>query len=216
MNIDAHPVVLLLVSITVVFSYKGIQDPHLFDKYKFNVASILRGDRIRMLTSGFLHADYMHLGFNMYALFLFADTVLYYEGALVFLILYFSSLMAGSIFTLYYHKQEPYYSAVGASGAVSGIVYSAILMYPNMTLIMFPIPIPLPGYIFGVGYLLYSIYGMKQGGGSIGHAAHLGGAIGGFLVTLLFIPELVIQNTKTVFLLSIPILLLVYLQVKNK
>ncbi len=216
MNIDAHPIVLLLVVITVVFSYKGIQDAPLFERYKFNIAAILRGERIRMLTSGFLHADYMHLGFNMYALFLFSDTVLYQQGPLVFLFIYFSSMLAGSFFTLYYHKTEPYYSAVGASGAVSGIVFSAILMFPDMTLIMFPIPIPLPGYIFGVGYLLYSIYGMKKGGGNIGHAAHLGGAIGGFVVTLLFAPELIVQNTLTVFLLTIPILLLVLLQIKNK
>jgi len=216
MNIDAHPIVLLLVVITIIFSYKGIQDARLFERYKFNIASILKGEKIRMLSSGFLHADYMHLGFNMYALFLFSDTVLYQEGPFIFLLIYFSSLLAGSIFTLYYHKAQPYYSAVGASGAVSGIVFSAILMFPDMTLIMFPIPIPLPGYIFGVGYLLYSIYGMQKGGGTIGHAAHLGGAIGGFVVTLLFVPELIVQNTLTVFLLAIPILLLVFLQTNNK
>ena len=106
------------------------------------------------------------------------------------------------------HKSEPYYSAVGASGAVSGVVYSAIILNPEMSLILFPIPIPLPGYVFGVGYLLYSMYAMKKQIGNIGHSAHLGGAIGGFLITVIIYPEILVQNTLIVGLLAIPIVLL--------
>ena len=161
-----------------------------------------------MFSSGFLHVDWMHLGFNMYALYLFGDIVASLLGMPNFLIIYFGSLLAGSIYSLSYHKDEPYYSAVGASGAVSGIVYSSILLYPGMELYLFFIPIPIPGYIFGVGYLLYSIYGMKKQLGNVGHSAHLGGAIGGFAITLLLYPSLFATNKILVTSLGIPILLL--------
>ena len=92
-------------------------------------------------------------------------------------------------------KNEFYYSAVGASGAVSGVIFSSIMLYPDMELVMLPIPIPLPGYIFGIGYLLYSIYGMKNQVGNVGHSAHLGGAIGGYMLTILLKPSVVGNNT---------------------
>ena len=142
----------------------------------------------------------------MYALYIFGGFVSNNLGIIPFLIIYFGSLLAGSLYTLQYHKDEPYYSAVGASGAVSGIVYSSILVFPNMQLLLF-FAIPIPGYVFGVGYLLYSIYGMKKQVGNIGHAAHLGGAIGGFVLTLVLMPSLFATNTIFVVLLAIPILL---------
>ena len=197
-----------IIIVNIFISYKGIQDRLFLDRYKFQVGPILAGQKIRMLSSAFLHADYMHLGFNMYALYMFSDSVLFSLGALNYLIVYFSSLFIGNLFSLFYHKSEPYYSAVGASGAVSGVVYSAIILNPEMSLILFPIPIPLPGYVFGVGYLLYSMYAMKKQIGNIGHSAHLGGAIGGFLITVIIYPEILVQNTLIVGLLAIPIVLL--------
>lgn len=200
--------VLSIIIINVLFSYKGIQDRLFLDKYKFQVGPILAGQKLRLFTSGFLHIDYMHLGFNMYALYIFSDAVIGSLGVLNFLIVYVGSMFLGNLFSLAYHKNEPYYSAVGASGAVSGIVYSAVMLYPNMSLIMFPIPIPLPGYIFGIGYLLYSIYAMKKQLGNVGHSAHLGGAIGGFGLTLLLYPQLIFENPVMIGLLAIPIVLL--------
>lgn len=147
-----------------------------------------------MFTSGFLHADWMHLGFNMYALYLFGKYVTVNFGMIYFLIIYFGSLLTGSLYSLHQHKSKPHYSAIGASGAVSGIVFSAIMLYPDMSLIMFPIPLPLPGYVFGVGYLLYSIYGMKNQLGNVGHSAHLGGAMGGYILTLLLKPSVFTNN----------------------
>ena len=200
--------VLSIIIINVLFSYKGIQDRLFLDRYKLQVGPILAGQKLRLFTSGFLHIDYMHLGFNMYALYIFSDAVVDSLGVLNFLIVYVGSMFLGNLFSLAYHKNEPYYSAVGASGAVSGIVYSAVMLYPNMSLIMFPIPIPLPGYIFGIGYLLYSIYAMKKQLGNVGHSAHLGGAIGGFGLTLLLYPQLIFENPVMIGLLAIPIVLL--------
>ena len=206
--------VLGIIILNVLFSYKGIQDRLFLDRYKFQVGPILAGQKVRLLTSAFLHIDYMHLGFNMYALYIFSDAVIGSLGVINFLIIYIGSLFLGNLFSLAYHKNEPYYSAVGASGAVSGIVYSAVMLYPDMSLIMFPIPIPLPGYIFGVGYLLYSIYAMKKQLGNVGHSAHLGGAIGGFVLTLLLYPQLIMENTLMIGLLAVPIVLLFVIERK--
>ena len=151
----------------------------------------------------------MHLLFNMYALYLFGDIVAAFLGSELFLLVYVISLLSGSLYTLQSYKNTLYYNAVGASGAVSGIVFSSILLYPEMNLYLFFIPIPIPGYIFGFGYLLYSIYGMRNQTSNIGHAAHLGGAIGGFVLTILIKPSLFIDNTLTVLLMAIPILILV-------
>ncbi len=199
--------VLLIIIANVLFSMKGFKDYSFLDKYKFQVGRILNGEKIRALTSGFLHVDWLHLGFNMYALYLFGDIVTKILGTTDFLIIYFVSLLFGSLYSLQYHKNEPYYSAVGASGAVSGIVYSSILLFPNMKLLLF-FAIPMPGYVFGVGYLLYSIYGMKKQLGNIGHSAHLGGAIGGFAATLLLEPSIFISNKILVIALGIPIVML--------
>ena len=209
-------IVVGLIVANVVFSYKGITEPSFLNTYKFQIAAILRGERIRMLSSGFLHVDYLHLGFNMYALYLFASPVLGTLGNVPFLILYFGSLLLGNVFTLFYHKKETYYSAVGASGAVSGIVYSAIVLYPEMTLYLFPLPIPIPGYLFGIGYLLYSMYGMKKQLGSVGHSAHLGGAIGGFFITILLYPQVLVAHKTLIILLAVPILMLFLFGKKSK
>jgi len=209
------PIVLLIIIANVLFSMKGFDDYSFLDKYKFQVGKVLGKEKIRMLSSGFLHVDWMHLGFNMYALYVFGDIIATILGTVGFLIIYLGSLLAGSLYTLFYHKKEPYYSAVGASGAVSGIVYSSILLFPDMQLLLF-FAIPIPGYVFGVGYLLYSIYGMKKQVGNIGHAAHLGGAIGGFVLTLVLMPELFSINKMMVLLLAVPIILLLLFSDKLK
>ena len=207
-NIDR--IVLLMIAANVIVSMRGFSNHAFFEKYKFNIGSILSGEKIRAITSGFLHADWMHLIFNMYALYLFGDIVAAFLGSELFLLIYVASLITGSLYTLQAYKTAPYYSAVGASGAVSGIVFSSILLYPEMDLFLFFIPIPIPGYIFGVGYLLYSIYGMKNQTSNIGHAAHLGGAIGGFVLTIILKPSLFSENLLTVILMAIPILILVF------
>jgi membrane associated rhomboid family serine protease len=211
-----NQIVLGIIIANVLVSMKGFNDYSFLDTYKFQVGKILNGEKVRMFSSGFLHVDWMHLGFNMYALYLFGDIVASSLGGISFIIIYFGSLLAGNIYSLSYHKNEPYYSAVGASGAVSGIVYAAILLYPDMTLMMFPLPIPIPGYIFGVGYLLYSIYGMKKQLGNVGHSAHLGGAMGGFALTLLLFPEIFSMHRTMVLLLAVPIVLLLLFGKKLK
>jgi len=207
---------IVLIGINAIVSFKGFNVLTFFRKYEFHVGSIRSGEQIRMLTSGFLHVDMMHLAFNMLSLYFFAPIVLDTFGNLNFLYIYLVSLIAGSLLTMYFHNNDYHYRAVGASGAVTGIVYSSILLYPEMDLYLFFIPIPIPGYIFGIGYLLYSIYGMKAKNDNIGHTAHFGGAIGGYLFTLIKEPSLFETNTKMVVLLTIPIIILFYLHKTNK
>nr|WP_288833799.1 rhomboid family intramembrane serine protease [uncultured Flavobacterium sp.] len=196
-----------IIIANVLFSYKGFKDYSFFRKYEFHIGSIRSGEQIRMFTSGFLHADITHLAFNMITLFFFAPVVILYLGSWVFLMIYLASLLFGSLLTLGLHKNDYNYRAVGASGAVTGILYSAILLRPDMMLGIFFI-IPMPAYLFGILYLFYSIYGMKAKNDGIGHTAHFGGAIGGYLITLLVYPDLLFLNPLMVSLLTIPIVIL--------
>lgn len=205
---DLHPVTLAIIVVNVLFSMKGFNDFSFFEKFKFQIGGIGRGEKIRMLSSGFLHANPPHLFFNMFTLYFFADAVIYQLGPLRFVIIYLGSLILGNVLSYFFHKDEYHYSAVGASGAVSGILYAAILLQPGMSLHMFFIPIPIPAYIFGIGYLLYSIYGMRTRKDNIGHDAHFGGAIGGYIITLAMVPILFQTNMLMVILLAIPIIIL--------
>lgn len=201
-------VTLVIIAANALISFKGFGDYGFFERYKFNVGGIKRGEQIRLFSAGFLHVDMTHLIFNMLTLYFFANVVIAYLGSFNFIIIYVASLLLGNLLSLYFHKDENYYSAVGASGAVTGILYSAILLEPDMSLFIFFIPIPIPAYLFGIAYLLYSIYGMKKQLGNIGHDAHFGGAIGGYVVTLILVPVLFKTNLLMIGLLAIPILIL--------
>ena len=120
---------------------------------------------------------------------------------------YLGSLIFGNLLSLLFHKNDYSYRAVGASGAVTGVLYSAILLQPDMMLGLFFI-VPIPAYLFGILYLLYSIYGMRAKNDNIGHTAHFGGAIGGYAITLLKEPSLLVNNITMVVLLAIPIVIL--------
>ncbi len=205
-----------LIALNIVISFKGFDDLSFFRKYQFHVGSIRSGEQIRMISSGFLHVDIGHLAFNMLSLYFFAPVVYGILNNFSFVLIYFASLIFGSLLTMIFHKDDYSYSAVGASGAVMGIIYSAILLDPSLDIYFFFIPIPIPGYIFGIGYLLYSIYGMKAKSDNIGHTAHFGGAIGGYLFTLMKMPSLFIDNTFMVVILAIPILILFVMAKRGK
>jgi membrane associated rhomboid family serine protease len=213
----SHNIFLLaIIAINVIVSIKGFDDYSFFRKFQFHIGSIRSGEQYRMITSGFLHADIPHLAFNMIALFSFAEVVIFELGSFSFVTIYLASLIFGSLFTMYFHKNNYSYTAVGASGAVTGIIYSAILMVPNLPINIMFIPIDIPGYVFGVLYLLYSIYGMKSKNDNIGHTAHIGGAIGGYVFTLIKQPSILMNNTFIVLALAIPILIMFVMAKQGK
>lgn len=209
-------VLIAIIALTALVSFNGFNDLSFFRKYEFHIGSIRAGEQYRMISSAFLHADIGHLAFNMLTLYFFAPVVYGYLGNFSFALIYVGSLISGSLLTLIFHKNEYSYRAIGASGAVTGVLYSAILLQPDMSLYLFFIPIPIPAYIFGIGYLLYSIYGMKAKRDNIGHTAHFGGAIGGYLITIAKEPQMLTENTFMVVLLAIPIVILFVMERSGK
>tara|TARA_R110002051_G_scaffold296140_1_gene362146 strand:- start:315 stop:950 length:636 start_codon:yes stop_codon:yes gene_type:complete len=204
-------ITILIIAANVIISYKGFEDYAFFEKYKFNVGAIKRGEQFRIFTSGFLHVNPQHLLFNMITLYFFAWLVIARVGETKFIIIYLISLIAGSLLSLVFNKDNYHYSAVGASGAVMGVIYSAIMFDPWME-----INFIIPGWVFGIGYLLYSIYGMKKQIGNIGHDAHFGGAVGGYITTLIIAPWLLKTDLTMVLVLAIPIVILFIMQKLGK
>ncbi len=194
------PVGIFIIGLNILFSLIGFKNDIFFEKYRFHIGSIKAGDYYRLLSSGFLHVNTTHILFNMFTFYFFVNIVVGILGTNSFLLLFIGSLLAGNLFGYYFHYKDNYYSAVGASGAVTGVLFSALLLYPEIELMLFLIPIPIPGYLFGIVYLLYTLYGMKTQNDNIGHTAHFGGAIGGIVITLFLIPNVIY---KSVFMLSI-------------
>ncbi|MDO7611930.1 MAG: rhomboid family intramembrane serine protease, partial [Flavobacteriaceae bacterium] len=129
-----HPITILIMALNGLVSFKGFNDSSFFDRFKFQVKPIQQGDYKRLFTSGFLHVDANHLIFNLFTFYFFSDVIVQLLGPVALLITYTISLFLGSYFGLFIHKKEPYYSAVGASGAVTGVLYAAIYLMPEMRL----------------------------------------------------------------------------------
>ena len=206
-------IIIVTIAITAIISYLGFQNQLLFEKYKFNVSSILyKKEYIRLLSSGFLHADLMHFGFNMLTLYFFGPIVVDAFGDVGFLVVYIGSILLGNLFSLYLYKNQGWYSAIGASGGVSGILFASIAMYPDLGIYMFFIPIAIPGYLFGLGYFAYSVYSMlnPRQNDNIGHAAHLGGAFFGLVYALALQPEIAMKNALYIGIMALPLLYMGY------
>lgn len=182
-------VILIILGAMVLISLKGFQDNLFFNRYLFNPVAILEWRQWdRMLMSGFLHANWPHLLFNGFALYSFSGLVLAYLGTAGFLIIFFGSILLGNFTALVARKNEMHYRAVGASGGVSGVVLSAILLQPSLSVYLFLIPFPIPGWLFAVVFIGISAFGMKKQFGNIGHEAHLGGSFGGIVLTMMLAP----------------------------
>jgi membrane associated rhomboid family serine protease len=200
---------LIIIALIVVISFsswKGLNDSRFFERYVFEVDPILIDKQYyRILSPGFLHLSWMHLIFNMIALYTFGGSVGMMLGVRNFLLLYFVSLVAGNLLALFIHRNHGDYSAAGASGAISGVMFACILFFPDAN-IGFPfIPeLSIRAWVFGVLYLLVSIYGIKNKTGNIGHEAHVGGAIAGILTALALMPELLWEEPWLVAALLVP------------
>lgn len=215
---ETHPVVLILIAITVVTSLQGFNNARFFDRYKFNVGAMLGHPKQwdRLISSAFLHGDYMHLLFNMLTLYFFSDIIIEAFSTWQYLIIYFAAVIGGGLLSLWMHRKDYYYSAIGASGGVVGILFASIAINPHIGIMFFFIPIPIPGWIFAIIYLAYSVYGMKAQLGNIGHEAHLGGAIAGLALAISFAPVLLAINGLYIGLMIIPLIILAYLVLQRK
>lgn len=208
------PVLLVIIAVTAIISYIAFNNQALFERYKFNVGAILqRKEYIRLLSAGFLHADLMHLLFNMMTLYFFGPIVVEAFGITGFLIVYFGSILLGNIFSLYLYQNQAWYSAIGASGGVSGILFASIAMIPDLGIYFFFIPIAIPGYIFGFLYFAYSVYMMlnPKHNDNIGHAAHLGGAFFGLVYAVGLQPERAVENALFLGIMALPLIYMAYM-----
>ncbi len=174
----------ILIIITGIFTYQGFSDHRFFEKYKFSVSGIKAGEIYRYITSAFLHADWNHFFVNMITLYFFGDYMLRELGITGFLAVYFGGVILGNYISYYFHKNDLWYAAIGASAGVNATVFSAITLEPTMNLYLFFL-LPMPGFIFALGYLWYTVKGTDNTMSRIGHEAHFGGAIAGVIITLI-------------------------------
>jgi membrane associated rhomboid family serine protease len=192
----------------VVFSLLAFNNATIFNKFLFSAYATFHNKQYyRLFTHAFLHGDYMHLAFNMYALYLFGQVLeeqyfpmLFQEKAVFYyILLYVGGIFFSSLYDFIKQRDNPNYASVGASGAVTAIVFSAILINPTMDMGIMFIPFFIPAWSFGGLYLLYSWYMGKRQLDNIGHNAHFWGAVFGFVFTVLLKPALLPRFFTEIF-----------------
>ena len=193
---------LIIIGITVTISLLAFGNNDLFRRLQLNPYQVYHQNQwYRVLSHGFLHADYIHLFVNMIVLFSFGQAVeqnfaamenqgMIGSSTLHFFILYFAGMIIATSTTIRKHKDNYNYNAIGASGAVSAVVFSSIFFSPLSTLLLMGI-IPIPAIVFGVLYLLYSQYMRKRSGDNVNHDAHFVGAVFGFIYPIILEPRLI-------------------------
>jgi membrane associated rhomboid family serine protease len=191
----------IIIVITCVISIIAFNRNDLFDRLKFNPYQILHAKQwYRFLTYGVLHADWFHLIINMFVLYSFGEQVEFFmkyyfgnNGLLYYVLLYVGGICLSVIPSFEKHKQDSWYNAVGASGAVSAVVFSSIIFWPSSKIMLFLLPIPIPASIFGILYLIFTAYMARRASDNIGHDAHFWGALYGALFTIALKPALALM-----------------------
>jgi len=168
-------------------------------------------DYKRLITSGFLHVSWLHLLFNMFTLYAFGSSLEESLGPWQYLLLYFAALIGGNLLSLFIHRNHAGYRSVGASGAIAGVMFGAIAIYPGLDIRFFGFSPAIPAWIFGLGYMLISIYGVKSKKDNVGHDAHLGGALIGMMVAILLRPIALIDNYVPILIIAVPALVFLYI-----
>ncbi len=189
----------LIIFITAAISAFAMSNEELFTKLRFNAYDVKHSNQwYRFFTYGFLHAGYVHLFINMLVLYSFGVIVESYfkiyfpqKAGLYYILLYVGGLILSIIPSYGKHKNDVFYNAVGASGAVAAVVFASIILYPAGKIYLFLIPVPIPAPVFGVLYVAYEYYMAKNSRDNIGHDAHLWGALFGLVFTIALKPGLV-------------------------
>jgi len=195
--------VLLLILANVFVSYRGLRDRDFMDRYAFSVDGILVYKQYyRIFTSSFLHTGWWHLFWNMFALFAFGGAVESMLSTPGFLLIYFASNILGDLFALFVHRHHGDYNSVGASASVNGVIFAGIAIFPGMQISL--IILPMPAWLFGIAYVLVSIWAIRSRRSNAGHEAHLAGALAGMLIALLLMPQKIVENYPTILLIAVP------------
>lgn len=193
LSFDQTPISLLIFIITIGFGfYTLLSNQELLHKMMLHPYSVVHENKwYQLITSSFVHADLIHLMFNMLSYYFFAFNLEISIGSLNFLIIYLSAIIISDISTVIKNKNNQEYYSLGASGAVSAVIFSSILVYPSSKIGLIFIPFGIPAPIFGLLYLLYCYYASKRSGDLINHEAHFWGAIAGVVITILLLPGIV-------------------------
>jgi membrane associated rhomboid family serine protease len=206
------PISLILILVNCFVSWKGFNDRNFYERYEFSIEKVkIYKQYYRLVTSGFLHVNWMHLIFNMLALYFFSSSVELYFGPLQFLLVYFASMIGGDLLSLFIHRYDSGYSSVGASGAVNGIIFASIAVFPGMKMGLFFIPIAIPAWIFGLAYVAYSIYGIRSRRDNVGHESHLAGALIGMLLAVAMFPAALVENYLVIGAIALPSIVFIYI-----
>ena len=195
-------ITLAIVAITVLVSWRAFGDRRLLERLILWPPAVERGRQYdRLLGYGFVHADWMHLLFNMITLWSFGTAVERAFSQMItpagYVLFYLSAIVVSILPTYISHRRDPNYRSLGASGGVSAVLFSFILFDPWSTLIIFPIPLPIPAFLFAVLYVGYSIWMDRRGGDNVNHSAHLWGAAYGVLFTVLLEPRILGHFVQT-------------------
>lgn len=207
MSLTQAPITLTLLIANVVISlYALFGDQSIIDRYSFRPHRVWHHrEGYRLLSGAFLHGGLGHLLFNMITLFFFGPVLEAVLGGTSYLLIYFGAALTSDLWPLFKYREDPVYAAVGASGAISGVLFAFSLLFPLEKLYLFFIPIGIPAALFAVAFVAYSYYAANQpesGGslfGRIAHEAHLGGALGGLLITILLYPRAALLFFQQVF-----------------
>lgn len=193
-------VYLIVLIVIVLISMAAFSSPALMARFQLNPWSVVhRKEYVRVLSHAFLHVDWMHLLINVFVLFSFSRAVVFYfsyylpgNADVLYLVLFLTAIPMSALFSVVKHRNNPNYNAVGASGAVSAVVFASIFFDPYNPVLLFAV-LPIPGIIFGVLYLVYSAYMGRKQIDNIGHDAHFFGAVYGLIFPILYEPKLLLR-----------------------
>ncbi|MDQ0969015.1 membrane associated rhomboid family serine protease [Flavobacterium sp. W4I14] len=188
------PVASVIFVFTIITSLYAFYDHSLYGKFMLHPYSVSKGQNVyTLITSGLVHADWMHLFFNMFTFYAFAFTLERLMGSWQFGLLYFLGLVLSDLPTVIKHKDHFNYNSLGASGAISAVLFSYILFNPMSKIYIMFIPIGIPAVVFGILYLIYCAYASRNSRDHINHDAHFFGALTGLIFTIIFVPG-ILQN----------------------
>jgi membrane associated rhomboid family serine protease len=188
--LHAAPVACVIFAITIAYSAVAFYNDTVYEKSILHPYAVYRGKNLyTLITSGFIHADLMHLFFNMFTFFFFAFTLEATLGDWQFCLLYFLTMVLADLPSVVKHKDNYNYRSLGASGAISAVIFSYILFHPLDSMYLMFLPIPIPAIVFGILYLVYCSYASKKQWGNINHDAHFFGAVAGLMITIVLKPH---------------------------
>jgi membrane associated rhomboid family serine protease len=206
-----------VICLTVLVSIAGFTNQKLLEKNVFSIQAIIKKKEIyRLITSQLFHVSWVHLTFNMISFYSFSVSVENTFGITLAAAIYILSALGGDMVALLVKRKNLKYSAVGASGAVCGIIFASIFLLPGGSIIIFPLPIPLPSWVYAVLFMIISLYGIGRGATQIGHEAHIGGALTGMALAVAYRPSIVYQNSLLLVGLTVPVIIILIYFVKFK